>query len=80
MKVAPLMKRRTVNVPAVECTIRVIVGTGMALSALALVSVGVTFQSVVGGLLLAGVGLYLVITGLIGYCPIYSKLGYGPLR
>lgn len=74
------MKRPTVNVPAVECTIRIIVGTGMVLSAVALVTVGVTVQSVVGGLLLGGVGLYLVITGLIGYCPIYAKLGYGPLR
>ena len=75
-----MMKRPTVNVPAVECTIRVILGTGMVLSALALVSVSVTVQSVLGGLLLAGAGLYLVITGLIGHCPIYSKLGYGPLR
>ena len=72
------MKRRTVNITPLERTIRILVGTGLVLAALAVVSGGITVISVVGALLLAGAGLDLLITGLTGFCPLYARLGYVP--
>ena len=72
------MNRRRVNITPAERMIRILIGTGLLIAALAVVSGGVTVISVVGALLLAGAGLDLLITGLIGFCPLYARLGYVP--
>ena len=72
------MKRRTANITPVERVIRVVIGIGLVLAALWVISSGVTVLSVVGTLLLAGAGLDLGITGAMGYCPLYARLGYVP--
>ena len=72
------MKRRTVNITPVERVMRFGIGIGLVLTALWVISIGISVLSVVGALLLAGAGLDLGVTGAIGYCPLYAKLGYVP--
>ena len=72
------MKRRTVNITPIERIVRVGIGIGLGLTALWVISTGISVLTVVGALLLAGAGLDLGVTGAIGYCPLYARLGYVP--
>ena len=72
------MKRQTLNITALERMFRILIGTGLVLSALSVVSDGVMFLSVIGALLMGTAGPYLVLTGLTGYCPFYARIGYLP--
>ena len=72
------MTRPTVNITPRERAGRVLVGTvGVIVGLLLLASAGGAL-AVVLELLLVLAGLDLVVTGALGHCPLYRKLGYTP--
>ena len=72
------MKRLTVNITPIERVGRVLVGAiGVVGGALLLAAGGGPFVTVLEVLLVLA-GLDLVLTGAIGHCPLYNKLGYVP--
>ena len=71
-------RRLVVNITPLERVGRVVVGAiGAIGGALLLISAGGVLTSVLAGLL-ALAGLDLVITGALGHCPLYAKLGHVP--
>lgn len=71
-------RRLVVNITALERVGRVVVGAIGALGGgLLLASGGGALAIVLEGLLLLA-GLDLVVTGALGHCPLYRKLGYVP--
>jgi uncharacterized membrane protein len=58
----------TRNEGAVDRTLRVILGSA------AIIAAGLVGWSSVLGIILAIVGVVLVVTGLVGFCPLYSAL------
>lgn len=69
-------RRRNITTP--ERAGRVVLGLALVVLAGAFVASGVGALGVLGALLLAAFGLDLVVTGAIGYCPLYARLGYVP--
>ena len=67
-----------VNITPVERAGRIFIGTAAAVAAVILLTSAGSAVAVVLELLLAAAGLDLVITGAIGHCPLYKKLGYVP--
>ena len=72
------MKQRTVNITPIERFVRVGMGIALVLTAVWVISTGISVVTVLGAVLLAGAGLDFGITGAIGYCPLYARLGYVP--
>ena len=71
-------RRLSVNITAGERAGRVVLGAAAALvGVLLLVSAGSTL-AVVLELLLIAAGLDLVVTGALGHCPLYQRLGHVP--
>ena len=72
------MKRPVVNITPIERIGRVLIGAVGAIGGLVLLasagSVGVGVLEV----LLVLAGLDLVVTGALGHCPLYAKLGHVP--
>ncbi len=66
------------NITPIERVMRVGIGIALGLTALWVIGNGISVLTVVGALLLAGAGLDLAVTGAIGYCPLYTRLGYVP--
>ena len=72
------MKRPEVNITPLERAGRIgIGGAAAAVGLLLLVSAGGALAAVLE-LLLVLAGLDLVVTGALGHCPLYRKLGYLP--
>ena len=72
------MKRPEINITPTERIGRVAVGaTGTVVGALLLVTAGSTLVALLEVLLVLA-GLDLVVTGALGHCPLYSKLGHVP--
>lgn len=72
------MKRPEVNITPIERIGRILVGAVAAIGGLVLLgSAGGAFI-VVLELLLVAAGLDLIVTGMLGHCPLYRKLGYTP--
>ena len=72
------MKRPPVNITPAERAGRVLLGlAGVIAGMVLLVPAGGT-MAVVLELLLVLAGLDLVVTGALGHCPLYRKLGYVP--
>jgi len=70
--------RPTVNITPVERAGRIILGVGAVLAgALLLTSAGSALVVVLETLLILA-GLDLVVTGALGHCPLYHRLGYVP--
>lgn len=70
--------RWTINITPAERVARVFLGLlGAVGGALLLVSAG-TAVAVVLEILLILAGLDLVVTGALGHCPLYKKLGHVP--
>lgn len=71
-------RRLTVNITPLERWGRVVVGTiGVVAGALLLTTAGSALVVALEiALILAG--LDLIVTGALGHCPLYSKLGYVP--
>ena len=71
-------RRPSVNITPLERWGRVVVGTaGVVAGALLLTTAGNAVVIVLEILLILA-GLDLVVTGALGHCPLYSKLGYVP--
>ena len=72
------MKRPEINITPAERIGRVAVGAASAVvGALLLVTAGSTLVALLEVLLVVA-GLDLVVTGALGHCPLYSKLGHVP--
>ena len=72
------MKRPEVNITPIERIGRIVVGAVAAIGGLVLLgSAGGAFV-VVLELLLVAAGLDLIVTGALGHCPLYRRLGYVP--
>lgn len=71
-------RRLTVNITPVERVGRVILGLAAIGSAAILLGSASSLFIVVVELLLALAGLDLAVTGALGHCPLYRKLGFVP--
>lgn len=72
------MNRPTVNITPGERILRVVLGTIGALTGALLLSQGGGAVTVFFEVLLMLAGLDLVVTGVLGHCPLYKRLGYVP--
>lgn len=72
------MKRPTVNITPAERAGRVTLGLLAAIGAAVLLSAATTATVVLLEVLLLAAGLDLIVTGALGHCPLYSRLGYIP--
>jgi hypothetical protein len=71
------MKRPLVNITPMERVGRILVGSIGVIGAVLLAASGGPVTTVFA-ILLALAGLDLVITGALGHCPLYSRLGHVP--
>ena len=71
-------RRPNINITSVERAGRILMGTAAVIAAVVLLTSAGSAVAVVLELLLAAAGLDLVITGAIGHCPLYKRLGYVP--
>lgn len=69
---------RTVNITPVERFGRIAVGLAAAIAGAVLLSSARSALAVVLEALLVAAGLDLAVTGTLGHCPLYAKLGYLP--
>ncbi len=70
--------RPTVNITANERIGRLVIGVAAIMAAVVLLGGGGSVVAVVLALLLAAAGLDLAVTGALGHCPLYQKLGFVP--
>lgn len=78
--VPPRMSRRrfSVNITPAERIGRIVLGAAAIVAAIALLVDATSAVAIVLEILFAGVGLDLIITGTLGHCPLYQKLGFIP--
>ena len=69
---------RSVNITRVERLGRIGVGLAAIVAGVVLLTGAGSFVAVVLEVLLIVAGLDLLITGALGHCPLYQKLGYRP--
>ena len=72
------MKRPVVNITPIERAGRILVGALAAIAGIALLAAASGPLVVILELLLVLAGLDLVVTGALGHCPLYHKLGHVP--
>ena len=74
-----LLRRPAVNITPIERLGRVLLGLVLAIEGVVLLasSTGGPTATVLEGLLVLA-GLDLVVTGALGHCPLYKRLGYVP--
>ena len=75
-----MRSRWTVNVTPTERAARVLVGGLGVLAGVLLLAAASSATAVVLEVLLVAAGLDLVVTGALGHCPLYAKLGHVPPR
>lgn len=68
----------TINITPAERIARVVVGTLAAIVGLVLLTGATSGIAVLLDGLLVIAGLDLVVTGALGHCPLYAKLGHMP--
>ena len=71
-------RRFTVNITPVERAGRILLGGIATVASIVLLTGAGSAVAVVLELLLAATGLDLVVTGALGHCPLYQKLGFVP--
>ena len=72
------MRRPSINITSAERAGRIVMGLlGVVGGSLLLASTGGTVPMLLEVLLIVA-GLDLVVTGAVGHCPLYSRLGYTP--
>ena len=69
---------RTVNITPAERLGRIVVGLAAVAAGIALLAGAGSALAVVLEALLIAAGLDLAVTGTLGHCPLYAKLGYLP--
>lgn len=72
------MRRPTINISPVERVGRILIGAVGFLGAIALLAAGASAGIAVLEVLLALAGLDMIVTGALGHCPLYAKLGHVP--
>ena len=72
------MRRPSVNITPGERAARILLGTLGVVGGIALLGSASGAFIVVLELLLVLAGLDLIVTGALGHCPLYKKLGYTP--
>ena len=72
------MKRPSVNITPSERVARVLVGAIGVVGGIALLASATGAVVVALEVLLVLAGLDLIVTGALGHCPLYHKLGYTP--
>ena len=72
------LRRLSVNITPAERAGRVLIGGAGALAGVLLVTSAGSALAIVLEVLLMVAGLDLVITGAVGHCPLYQRLGYIP--
>ena len=72
------MKRPVVNITPLERAGRVLIGSVGAIGGLLLLASAGSLGVAVLEVLLVIAGLDLVVTGALGHCPLYAKLGHMP--
>ncbi len=70
--------RPSVNITPVERIGRILVGAIGVGAGIALLAAGGIVLTIVFEVLLVAAGLDLVVTGALGHCPLYRKLGHVP--
>lgn len=68
----------SVNITVAERIGRVVLGLGAMVSAVVLLTSAGSLMVVVLEVLLLGAGVDLALTGALGHCPLYQRLGYVP--
>jgi hypothetical protein len=71
-------RRPSINITPVERGGRVVLGAVAAIAGALLLTSAGSVVAVILEVLLVGAGLDLVITGALGHCPLYQKLGHTP--
>jgi hypothetical protein len=69
---------RTVNITPAERAGRIAVGLAAIIAGIVLLASAGSALAVVLEALLVAAGLDLAVTGALGHCPLYQKLGYLP--
>ena len=72
------MQRPQINITPIERTGRVAVGGAAAIAGILLLISAGTAVAIVLETLLVLAGLDLVVTGALGHCPLYARLGHVP--
>lgn len=72
------MKGWKVNISPAERAGRMLAGIAAAVAGIVLLTVATSIGAVVLETLLVIAGLDLLVTGAIGHCPLYQKLGHVP--
>lgn len=72
------MKRPSINITPLERIGRVLIGLVGAVGGFALLASSGGTATTVFAILVALVGLDLLVTGALGHCPLYRRLGYVP--
>lgn len=72
------LRRPTVNITPLERVGRVLIGAAAAVAGILLLTSPASVLAVVFEVLLITAGLDLVVTGALGHCPLYRRLGYVP--
>ena len=75
-RIAPTWRR--VNITPAERLGRIAIGLAAIIAAAVLLAGAGSVLAVVLDALLAAAGLDLLVTGALGHCPLYQKLGYTP--
>ena len=71
-------RRLSVNITPFERAGRILLGGAAAIFGVVLLTSAGSVLAVVLEVLLVAAGLDLVVTGALGHCPLYQKLGYTP--
>ena len=72
------MRRPTINITPLERLGRVAVGSAGTVAGLLLLASATGTTVIVLQVLLVLTGLDLAVTGALGHCPLYKRLGYVP--
>jgi hypothetical protein len=72
------MRRPTVNITPNERAGRVLIGAVGLIGGIALLASGASAGIAVLEVLLVLAGLDMIVTGALGHCPLYAKLGHVP--
>lgn len=73
------MKGRMRNLTPWECTFRIFLSASLVIISLSIATAELTLVTALAALALAAISLYLFVTALTGFCPVYAALGVPPI-
>jgi len=72
------LRRPSINITPAERAGRIVLGVGAMLAGAILLATAGSVLAAVLEVLLIAAGLDLAVTGALGHCPLYAKLGHTP--